>query len=109
MYIEYEGKQYPCHCRPGAVMVYTGLPEDLPAPVEGAVMLCRDDGFVLREDDPKAYLRQTFADGVLTLTNEPEPEPVTEPDAPEAPAEPSAIEQLRADVDYLAIMTGVQL
>lgn len=73
MYIEVNGTQYPCQCRPGAAMVYRGLPEDFPAPVVGPVALCRDDGFVLREDDPADYLRQTFDSGTLTLTNAPEP------------------------------------
>ena len=84
MYIECGGKQYPCGCRIGVDMVYTGLPEKFPAPVDAPVRLCRDDGFVLREDDPAGYLRQTFAGGVLTLTN-------------------------MADVDYIAAMTGVTL
>ncbi len=108
MYIECGGKQYPCGCRIGVDMVYTGLPEEFPAPVDGPVKLCRDDGFVLREDDPAGYLRQTFAGGVLTLTNMPEPAA----EAPEeVPAEqpPSEMERLRADVDYIAAMTGVTL
>ena len=108
MYLDYGKKQYPCGSRIGADMVYTGLPEKFPAPVDGPVRLCRDDGFVLREDDPAGYLRQTFAGGVLTLTNMPEPAA----EAPEeVPAEqpPSEMERLRADVDYIAAMTGVTL
>lgn len=63
-------------------MVYRGLPDDFPAPIDDVVTLCRDDGFVMREDNPSDYLRQTFESGVLTLTNTPEPEPVTEPEEP---------------------------
>jgi uncharacterized coiled-coil protein SlyX len=59
-------------------MVYRGLPENFPAPVEGEIVLCADDGFILRKDSTADYLRQTFVGGVLTLTNTPEPEPVEE-------------------------------
>ena len=46
-------------------------------------------------------------DGTMTVTKWvagviPEPEPIPE-------AEPTEMEQLRADVDYIAIMTGVEL
>lgn len=80
MYILYNSKKYPCKCRPAATMRYTGLPEDFPAPVSGEVALYADDGFLLRTDNTADYLRQTFGDGVLTLTNTPEPEPAPEPD-----------------------------
>ena len=80
MYLTYKGTDYPCKCRPGATMVYRGLPDDFPAPIDGEVVLCADDGFVLRADNSADYLRQTFAGGVLTLTNVPEPEPEPEPD-----------------------------
>lgn len=82
MYINYKETHYPCKCRPGSTMVYRGLPDDFPAPIDDVVTLCRDDGFVMREDNPSDYLRQTFESGVLTLTNTPEPEPVTEPEEP---------------------------
>ena len=85
-----------------------GTAGEVSGPVDAPVRLCRDDGFVLREDDPAGYLRQTFAGGVLTLTNMPEPAA----EAPEeVPAEqpPSEMERLRADVDYIAAMTGVTL
>lgn len=108
MYLDYGKKQYPCGSRIGADMVYTGLPEEFPAPVDGPVKLCRDDGFVLREDDPAGYLRQTFAGGVLTLTNTPEPE-AEDPGEPPEELPPSELERLRADVDYIAVMTGVTL
>ena len=73
MYIEYNSNKYPCKCRPASTMVYRGLPDDFPAPVTGEIILCADDGFVLRTDNPADYLRQTFEAGVLTLTNVPEP------------------------------------
>lgn len=90
MHIIYSGFNYPCKCRPAKTMRYCGLPDDFPAPVSGEIVLCADDGFVLRTDNTADYLRQTFADGVLTLTNEPEPEPV-EPEDPVEP-EPTADE-----------------
>ena len=74
MYIKYNSQDFPCKCRPGAAMVYRGLPDDFPAPVSGEIVLCADDGFVLRTDTAEDYLRQTFADGVLVLTNAPEAE-----------------------------------
>lgn len=78
MYIKYNGNVYPCKCRPAETMVYSGLPEDFPAPVEGEIVLCADDWFEMRTDNTADYARQTFEDGVLTLTNEPEPEPVSD-------------------------------
>lgn len=106
MYILYNSIKYPCKCRPGKTMTYRGLPEDFPAPVTGEIALYADDDFLLRKDTAEDYLRQTFEGGVLTLTNTPEPEDA-EPE--EVEAEPTEVEQLRADVDYLAIMTGVEL
>lgn len=108
MYITYNGKNYPCVCRPNATMRYFGLPEDFPAPIDGKIVLCSNDGFILRTDTAEDYLRQTFVNGVLTLTNVPEPITPTEPEEEEI-SEPSELEQLRADVDYIAIMTGVTL
>lgn len=58
-------------------MLYSRLPEDFPAPVSGEIKLYADDGFLLRTDNTSDYLRQTFANGVLTLTNVPEPESAT--------------------------------
>lgn len=60
------------------------------------------------EAEAKSYLpfiELTVEDGVLVAVAQgviPEPEPVPEP-------EPTETEQLRADVDYIAIMTGVEL
>lgn len=73
MYIEYNNKKYHCTCRPSKTMIYKGLPDDFPAPVYGKIVLCADDGFVMRTDYGYDYLRQTFERGVLMLTNEPEP------------------------------------
>lgn len=74
MYIIYNNVQYPCECIPSIDMVYRGLPDDFPAPVDGDIFLCADDGFTLRKDNTSDYLRQTFENGVLVLTNTPEPE-----------------------------------
>lgn len=91
MYITYKETNYPCSCRPSATMVYRGLPKDFPAPVDGEIILCADDGFVMRTDNPADYLRQTFEDGVLTLTNA--PEPVT-PEEPPKPANKTVWDEL---------------
>ena len=82
MYIKYNGVKYPCQCRPSAMMVYRGLPDDFPAPVSGEIKLCADNDFVLRTDKAEDYLRQTFEGGVLTLTNEQERVVVDEPIQP---------------------------
>lgn len=104
MYISYNGTNYPCECRPSSTMIYRGLPDDFPAPVEGEIILCADDGFVLRTDNAADYLRQTFENGVLTLTNVPEPEPV-EPVDPK----PTQLDILEAQVTYTAMMTDTLL
>ena len=80
MYILYNDTKYPCKCRPASTMRYSGLPDDFPTPVSGEIILCADDDFVLRTDIVEDYLRQTFENGVLTLTNTPEPEPEPEPE-----------------------------
>ena len=106
MYITYKSINYPCKCKPSSTMLYRGLPDNFPAPVEGEITLYADDGFMLRTDNVADYLRQTFENGVLTLTNEPEPEIVEEVIIE---PEPTELEQLRADVDYIAMETGVEL
>lgn len=85
MYIAYKDKKYPCNASVGKTMRYWELPEDFPAPVDGEIILCADDDFEMRRDNSADYLRQTFANGMLTLTNEPEPIPVE----PEEPVEPT--------------------
>lgn len=104
MYISYKSTNYPCGARVGATMVYTGLPEDFPAPVDSEMILYRDDGFELRRDDPGDYLRQTFEGGVLTLTNEPEPTPGPEPE-PEEP-EPDLEERVTVVEEDVAALTA---
>lgn len=79
MYIKYNNTNYPCKCRPSKTMTYRGLPDDFPAPVSGEIILCADDGFVLRTDNADEYLRQTFENGILMLTNAPEPVGPDEP------------------------------
>ena len=105
MYIKYNDVKYNCVCLPSKTMVYRGLPNDFPAPVSGEIVLCADDDFVLRTDFAEDFLRQTFENGVLMLTNEPE---YVEEEV-QIERKPTAVEQLRADVDYIAIMTGVDL
>lgn len=85
MYIRYNEKNYPCGCNVNLNTIqYMGLPEDFPAPVSGDIVLCANDEFVMRTDKVEDYLRQTFDNGVLTLTNLPEP---VEPDEPIEPTE----------------------
>lgn len=79
MYIIYKNVKYSCECRPAKTMVYSGLPDNFPAPVSGDVILCADDGFKMRTDNPENFLGQSFADGILTFAGAPEnQEPTTE-------------------------------
>lgn len=92
MYIKYNEKNYPCDCNVNLNTIqYVGLPEDFPAPVSGDIVLCANDGFVMRTDKVADYLRQTFENGVLTLTNLPEP---VEPE----PIEPTDKEPTTAEI-----------
>jgi hypothetical protein len=94
MYITYKETRYPCKCNVGSSITYRDLPADFPHPVSGAIRLYANDGFHLRTDVAEDYLRQTFNDGTLVLTNDPEPV-APEPVEPE-PAEPTANEILDA-------------
>ena len=96
MYIEINETKYPC-AKPsfGAFLIWPGV-EDLPFPVAGTITTCADDGFVMREDNPGEWLRQTYDNNVLTLTNAPEPEPYEPGEEPE-PVVHRTTEQERTD------------
>jgi hypothetical protein len=104
MYIQYKNQNYECKCtiRKDSI-IYKNLPTNFPTVISGQIALYANNGFELRKDNVEDYLRYTNTNGTLTLTNLPEPEVIPIDDTP------SAIEQLRADVDYIAIMTGVEL
>ena len=72
MYIKIGENEYPCG-RPsfGASLRWPGV-EGLELPIAGTVQTCRDDGFVMREDDAADWARQLYEGNVLTLTNAPE-------------------------------------
>lgn len=98
MYIKINNKQYPCTgYNPTPTSVYLTA-ENITLPVSSTISLHADDGFTLVEDiNPEDYARQTYNGGVLTLTNEPEPEPYVPPE-PQEP-EPTQEEYL-VDLDY---------
>lgn len=100
MYILYNSTKYPCKCRPSKTMRYTGLPADFPAPVSGEIKLYDNDKFLMRTDVVEKYLRQTFADGVLTLTNLPEPQPQPEPEPEPMPDIQGDTDAMLVDLDY---------
>lgn len=102
MYIKYNNMDYPCKCRPSKIMIYRGLPDDFPTPVSGEIILCADDGFILRIDKVEDYLRQNFENGVLTLTNLPELEIIKD-------IKPNAFDRLEAQIVYTAMMTDTLL
>lgn len=104
MYILYKDVKYDCVCKPSKVMQYRGLPSDFPSKITGEIQLCADDGFVLRTDIVEDYLRYTLIDGILTLTNMPEPIP-SEP----AESEPTQLDRIEAQVAYTAMMTDTLL
>ncbi|WP_283673056.1 hypothetical protein [Butyricicoccus sp. Marseille-Q5471] len=75
-----------------------------PVRVGDTMEIQTDEGTQLRTYTVADYLRCTVVGNVVTLSNTPLPEPVT----PVEP-EPSETEKLRADVDFIALMTGVTL
>ena len=83
MYIRIGENEYPCG-RPsfGAPLRWPGV-EGLELPISGMVQTCRDDGFVMREDNAADWARQLYEGNVLTLTN--------------APEQPTDLEALRAN------------
>lgn len=61
--------------RAGNVSItYTGESLNLET-VSGEIVLYRNDGFVLRQDNVSDYLRSELGVGYIKLTNEPIPEP----------------------------------
>lgn len=48
-----------------------------PGTVTGAIQCYRDDGFLMAEDNTDSFQRQSYTGTLLTLTNAPEPTPVT--------------------------------
>lgn len=73
MYIKYNDINYSCKCNIGKNSItYTNLPDDFPNVVEGEIVLCANDGFVMRTDNTTDYLRQVIGNGRLVLTNIPE-------------------------------------
>lgn len=75
--------------------------------IRGNIELQANDGVMMRVIDSSKYARWYMAGKTLIGTNAPEPEPV-EPSAPVEP-EPTEMEKMRADIDYIAAMTGVEL
>ena len=101
------GTAYACTGRPSFTdPVRFTLPEDKPSTdALGVTLTLQDnDGNALREV-PVAEFARWYIDGdTLVGTNAPEPVPVEPP----TPA-PTETEKLRADVDYMAVMTNVDL
>lgn len=101
------GTPYLCTGRPSFTdPVRFTLPEDKPSTdaLGETLTLQDDDGNVLREVTVADFARWYIDGDALVGTNAPVPVPV-EP----TPPVPTATEKLRADVDYIAVMTNVDL
>ena len=93
MYIQINNQTYTLTRRrvTSQSVTYSGLTEE-PTDLSDTITMCRDDGFVMSEDNVGDYLRHTWTAptydedgdmlsyGILTLTNVPEPEPQPEPE-----------------------------
>lgn len=104
MYLKTSGVRYPCAGTP----TLTGdplrfyLPSGGPKVVTGAMTLCTDDGFVLREIDTGGYTRREMEGDTLVFTNLPVPEPTPEPEPvePPAPSTEDTLVQAVVDLQY---------
>ena len=83
MYLKIGEKQYSVSRRVVTedTIKYLSVTPD-PGEVTGKIQMYRDDGFLFSEDDAGNYTRQTYAGTLLTLTNQPVPEPAPQPSAP---------------------------
>ena len=100
MYITVNGTDYTCKSLKVAkqTKVYSGLPEDFSLPISGEISLKSNDGNVMRTDVSEDYMYHRFNNGILTLTNIPETEPI----------EPTPIrEEATTDEMAIAILEGV--
>ena len=111
MYIQINNQTYTLTRRrvTSQSVTYSGLTEE-PTDLSGTITMCRDDEFVMSEDNVGDYLRNTWTAptydedgemlsyGILTLTNVPEPEPQPEP-------EPRLY--IPTDRDILNVLLGV--
>lgn len=76
------------------------------APLLGTdIVLFTDDDFELRTIRVSDWEYNWYSDGILVLSHTPKPNTIPIEHA----KEPTDIERLRADVDFIAIMTGVTL
>ena len=84
MYLKINDTHYPCG-RPSLSTPEVRYPdvEGLELPIDNIIMLCRDDGFIMRMDDPADYERVEYENNTLLLSNLPIPEPVEPPEPPE--------------------------
>lgn len=77
MYITNKTNKYPCagyHPSPTGIDVRFSGVEGVTLPLTGSIMLVSEDSdLILAIQDCGDYTRQTYENGVLTLTNEPEP------------------------------------
>lgn len=99
MYLQTNSKETPCHgfnLDPQNPVFY-GLSENPILTGDNELTLCRDDGFQLFTCTASDFARVIFADGTLTLTNEPESTPELTP--PEPTTEEILLE-LSADQEY---------
>ena len=116
MYITNNAKQYPCtgYTVTSKTACFIGV-KNVTLPLSGTIQLVSEDAdFELSVQVCEDYARQTYENGVLTLTNEPEPifaEP-TEPPIPQPTIEErtTALEATQSDVvDILASALGVTI
>lgn len=91
MYIKVNNLQYPCRERrvENGTISFLGV-TGLTMPISGTVQLCRNDGFILSEDNTEDYQRHVLQGTRLTLTNEPEQPP--QPYVPTTEQRLSAVE-----------------
>ena len=100
MYIRYNENNYKCtRMRVSKdTRVYIGIPDDFPTEISGSITLMADSGAEMRTDNADEYLYKRVANGILTLTNIPEPIPEEEKPIPE---------NVTADEMANAILEGV--